>query len=266
MKQIPEAVASDRKYIVPAVERAILILRLLQHERDGLTNSEIAQQLSIPKSTAFTILETLRQYGLIQRDDDTGQFRLGMELFILGSTVIEHLDLRETARPILKELAAETDLTAHLGVLDSQEVVYVEKIESQARIKVSSRVGGRMGVHCTALGKAMLAHLPEREARRMLDGSVLPRRTPNTITAHELLQSELARTKDRGYAVDYEENEIGIRCLSAPVYNRHGEVTGAISVSGPRDQISSERIDQLAEKVVAASQNLSERLGYVAPE
>jgi IclR family transcriptional regulator, KDG regulon repressor len=266
MELATPAARSDRRYIVPAVERAILILQLLGREAGGLTISEIAQKLSIPKSTVFTILTTLHEHNMVEREEGSGRFGLGMELFTLGSIVLESLNPRSAGREILKQLAEETHLTAHLGIIDRDEVVYIEKIESQARIKVSSRLGGRMSLHCTALGKAMLSAMPETERALLLQGMRLSQQTPNTITSLPGLLEELQRVRERGYAMDDEENEPGIRCLAAPVYNHHGEVSYAISISGPLDQITAERIDELANEVVRAARELSWRLGYRSRE
>ncbi|HXV98265.1 MAG TPA: IclR family transcriptional regulator [Anaerolineae bacterium] len=252
-----------RKYVVPAVERAVIILQLLAQEPDGLTISQITQRLAVPKSTIFTILTTLKQYRLVERVEETGQFRLGMELFTLGSTVVERLNVRVAAYPTLKRLAQSTGLTTHLGIVDQGEVVYIEKIEGQGPIKISSAVGRRMGIHCTALGKSMLAQLPEAEFQLIFHDHDLPQRTPNTITSLEALRTDLARTRERGYAFDDEENELGIRCLGAPIINHQGEVACAISISGPRDRISIENIGALAQQVVVAAREISQNLGYV---
>lgn len=253
----------ERKYIVPAVERAIIILQLLAQEPEGLTISQITQRLAVPKSTIFTILTTLKQYRLVERVEETGQFRLGMELFTLGSTVVERLNVRSVAYPALKRLAQETGLTTHLGIMDQGEVIYIEKIEGRGPIKISSAVGRRMDVHCTALGKAMLAQLPEVELQLIFNDRALPQRTPNTITSWEALRTDLARTRERGYSFDDEENELGIRCLGAPVFNHQREIVCAMSMSGPRDRISIENIGALAEQVVEAAREVSQNLGYV---
>lgn len=255
---------SDRKYIVPAVERAILILQLLGQEPEGLTISQITQKISIAKSTVFTILTTLNLYGLVERVEETGQYQLGMELFTLGSSIIERLDVRSRAYPILKRLAQQTRLTTHLGIIDEDEVIYIEKIEGQGPIQISSAIGRRMGVHCTSLGKAILAQLPEEKLQIIFTRHKLLQRTPNTITSVQLLQEDLARTKERGYAFDDEENELGIRCLGAPVFNHRGEVMYAVSISGPRDRVSLDTIEQLAEKLRQAAHEISQAIGFVS--
>lgn len=257
-------VPSERKYIVPAVERAIIILQLLAQEPDGLTISQLTQRLVIPKSTIFTILNTLKQYRWVERVEETGQFRLGVELFTLGSTVVERLNVRSAAYPILKRLAQSTGLTTHLGIMDEGEVVYIEKLEGRGPIKISSAVGRRMGIHCTALGKAMLAQLPETEVQLILNDRALSPRTPNTMTSLEALRADLARTRERGYSFDDEENELGIRCLGAPIFNHHHEVVCALSISGPRDRISIESIEALARQVAEAAREASQNLGYVS--
>jgi IclR family acetate operon transcriptional repressor len=253
---------SERKYIVPAVERAVIILQLLAQEPDGLTISQITHRLAVPKSTVFTILTTLKQYRLVERVEETGQFRLGMALFTLGSTAVERLNVRAIAYPVLKRLAEQTGLTTHLGIIDQGEVIYIEKIEGHGPIKISSAVGRRMGVHCTALGKAMLARLPQSELQLILDGRDLPQRTPNTLNSAELLWADLARTRERGYSFDDEENELGIRCLGAAIYNHRREVAYAISASGPRDRITPDNIDELARQVMVAAHEISRNLGY----
>lgn len=255
---------TERKYIVPAVERAILILQLLGQEPEGLTISQITKRISIAKSTVFTILTTLNIYGMVERVEDTGRYQLGIELFTLGSSVLERLDVRSRAYPILKRLAQNTQLTTHLGIIDETEVVYIEKIEGQGPIQIQSAVGRRMGVHCTSLGKAILAQWPEEKLQAILAGYTLVQRTPNTITSIPLLQENLARTKERGYAFDDEENELGIRCLGAPIFNHRKEVLYAVSISGPRDRVSLDSVEQLAEKLKQAAQEISQTIGYVS--
>lgn len=252
----------ERKYVVPAVERAVIILQLLAQEPDGLTISQITQRLAVSKSTIFTILTTLRQYRLVERVEESGRFRLGMELFTLGSTVVERLNVRSAAYPSLKRLAQSSGLTTHLGIMDQGEVVYIEKIDGQGPIKISSAVGRRMDVHCTALGKSMLAYLPEAEVELIFNGRKLLQRTPNTITSLEVLRADLARTRERGYAFDDEENELSIRCLGAPIFSHRGEVACAISISGPRDRICIENIGPVARQVVEAAREISQNLGH----
>lgn len=264
MSNLP--LVSDRKYIVPAVERAILILQLLGQEPEGLTIAQITQEISIAKSTVFTILTTLNLYGLVERVEETGRYQLGMGLFTLGSSVIERLDVRSRAYPILKSLAQQTRLTTHLGIIDEDEVIYIEKIEGQGPIKISSAVGRRMGVHCTALGKAILAQLPLEKLHSIFTGRQLPQRTPNTITSVQLLQVDLVKTKERGYSFDDEENELGIRCLGAPIFNHRAEVMHAVSISGPRDRVSLDTIELLAEKLKQAAQEISQAVGFVSDD
>jgi DNA-binding IclR family transcriptional regulator len=253
---------SQRKYIVPAVERAIQILQLLNQEPEGLTISQISQALALHKSTVFTILNTLSLYRLVERTEDTGRYQLGMALFTLGSQVVERLNIRTVADPILKQLVRQTGLTVHLGILDEGEVVYIEKLEGNGPIKVSSRVGHRVGLHCTALGKAILAHLSEAERRQQLARQSLLKRTSNTITSLEMLQADLERSKAQGFSFDDEENEPGIRCLGAPVYNYRQEVVCALSLSGPRDLISRSCREKLAKQLKQAALEISQALGF----
>ncbi len=255
---------NNRKYIVPAVEKAILILQLLGSNSEGLTVSQISQQLSISKSTVFTILATLKEYRMVERTEGSGVYYLGIELFTLGSLVIERLDIRATALPILKDLAQQTGFTTHLGIIDEGEVVYIEKIEGRGPIQISSAVGRRMNTHCTSLGKAILSHLSEEELLSHLGEQQLSQRTPNTMTSVQLLREDLSRTRERGYSFDDEENEVGIRCLGAPVFNHRGQVVYAVSISGPRDRVTLDTIEPLAEKLKQAASELSQAIGFVS--
>jgi len=256
----------DRNYIVPAVERAIMMLQLLGQNPDGLTISQIAEETSIAKSTVFTILTTMHIYGLVEKNEDNGLFQLGIELFTLGSSVIERLDIRSSAYPILKQLAEQTGLTTHLGMIDQGEVIYIEKIKGQGPIQISSAIGRRMGVHCTSLGKAILSQAPEDTVHDILADYELTQRTHNTITSLPLLQESLLRTKERGYSLDDEENELGIRCLGAPIFNHRGEVLYAVSISGTRDKVSMDTMDQLADELKHAARQISQAIGFVYPE
>jgi len=236
---------------------------LLGQESEGLTISQIAEKTSISKSTVFTILTTLHSYGMVERIEDTGRYQLGIELFTLGSRVLKRFDVRSRAYPILKRLALETQLATHLGIIDGNEVVYIEKIEGQGPIQIQSGIGWRMDVHCTSLGKAILSQWPQEKIQAILTDHKLLQRTPNTVTSVPLLLEDMSRTKDRGYAIDDEENELGIRCLGAPIFNHRGEVLYAVSISGPRDKVSLNSIEQFTEKLKQAAQEISQTIGYV---
>ena len=250
------------RYIVPALERAILILRLLASSPTGQTLTDIGGELEIPKSSAFTLLSTLQYYNMVQRNPD-GTFELGMSLFSLGSAAVGRLGIQNFAHPILIQLVEETNLAAHVAVLNTNKIVYINKVESLDAFTISSRLGAQMGVHCTALGKAIMAYLSESERNLILDQLVFMKRTENTITSIIEFQKELSRVRDCRFAIDDEENEVGIRCMAVPVFNHLGKVIAAISISGPEKQLSSQNQENLKEKIFQSAIALSTRLGFL---
>lgn len=254
--------SSKGKYFVPAIGRAIAILDTLAQERNGLNMIQISKKLKIPFSSTSSLLYTLERIGFIQKEELTGKYRLGLKLLGLGSIVLNDLKLRDEALPLLKELVDKIGVTAHLAVLDKGEAVYIEKVESDSFVRLSSYIGRRMPVHCTGVGKALLAYLPEVELKQIISERGLARRTPYTITSIRKLKEELERTRRRGYSLDDEEDELGIRCIGAPIFNHEGNVIASISIAGTVMQIPKDKITQLGQVVKETAQRISARLGY----
>lgn len=246
-----------------AVERAGRLLRAMGTGRPsrGLGLAELALQTRLHKTTALRLLNGLEHVGLVDRGDD-GRFHIGLGLVELASAYLEDLDLVEEARPMLEQLAAETGETVHLGVLDGAEIVYVDKCESSQSLRMVSRIGSRNPAHCTAIGKAMLAYAAQTFLLQLLEAG-FDRRTPNTIVDLDSLRVQLAEIRARGYAVDREENKLGICCVGAEVRDRKGRVVGAISVSGPSVRILEERLPAIGIAVRRAADIVSKRLGYM---
>jgi len=253
---------AGQKYLVPSINRAIAILTILADTEGGLSLSEVAEKLNVPKSSIFNLLNTLLIHNFVNRDQSTNKYSLGMELFHLGSFVVEQMDIRRIAAPMMHQLVQKTGLTTNLGVMDRGEIVYIDKIECPGPIKIRTRVGSRMGVHCTALGKAILAFLPGDERLQVLKEIPLQKKTTNTLVVKEQLLTELELTRERGYALDFEENELNVRCLASPVLNHEGRVVCAISISGVMAQVDQESIPQLVEPLLLAAHALSAKLGY----
>lgn len=226
--------------------------------RKSLT--QIANHLNVSKSTAHRYLTTLEGLGVVQRDERE-TYRLGLRLVELAGAVLADHDLRREAEPELEALAQSTKETAHLAVPSGNEVFYLAKVDSPHAIRMFSRIGSRMPMHCTALGQSILAHLPEERVREVLSEG-LPRRTPNTITDPVALRANLELVRQRGFAIDEEENEAGVRCVGAPVFDLAGAVVGAISISGPTMRITPEVALAIAPAVMQAARAVSLRLGY----
>ena len=245
-----------------SVERALSILEAVGQRPGGLTNSEISRKLGIPKSSASYVLRVLERRGYLHRDAESSRYRLGFAVLSLARSVDEGLDVREAALPVLRQLADRCRLTAHLGVLDQGEAVYVDKAEVPGLIKMGTFPGRRTDAHSTSIGKAIIAHLAELEVEAIARERGLARRTPKTITSLARLKRDLELVRGRGYAFDDEENNLGVRCVAAPVFDAAGRVVASINVAGPTAQLGDEALPKIAEAVKEAARRISQKLGY----
>ena len=243
-----------------AVERALAILEATANRSDGLTNSEISRTLAIPKSSASYILRVLERRGYLRRNPENGKYRLGLKVLGLGRDVLAGLDTGKIALPVLRWLAERTQLTVHLAVLDHGEAVYVEKMDAPGFIKMDTWVGKRMSVHSTSVGKVLVAHLPKDEIEHILREQGLKKRTPKTITSLSRFLAELERVRAQGYAVDDEENSLGVRCLGAPVFDSLGQVEAAVGLSGTILQVNDSSLAKLEALVKEAARKISRQL------
>lgn len=247
--------------MVHTVQKSIQILALLAENTD-LALTEIARMLSLPKSSVHGILETLCLEKVVERDTETGKYHLGVRLVELGNRARLELDICRIAAPFLQGLNQEFDETVHLTVLDRDEVLYVDCIESQRRLRTYSVIGIRAPLYCTSVGKAILAFQTDDEILRILREKGLQRFTDRTIDTEEKFLAEVIRIRSLGYAVDDMEHEEHLRCVGAPIRDARGGVFAALSLSGPAERNTCERIRAIAPSVVRAGQEISRRLGY----
>ncbi len=246
---------------VQSVDKALRILELLEESPDGLILTDISRMLQVPKSTTFKILTTLLSRGYLCRADGSRRYSLGIRLFELGHQALGHVKEREGIHLLLQELSSKFNETAHFSVLRGSDVLYLDKVESRASLRMVTAVGTRRPAHCTATGKALLAWLTEPDIRSIMSGEMTAF-TPRTITDVERLLEDLACVRERGYAIDYEENEPGIVCIGAPVTSPDGNVVAAISVSGPTVRIGMEEVPIVAEAVVDTARRVSRSYGH----
>lgn len=249
-------------YQVQVLDRALAILDLLSVEGPDLSLGEVSDKLELHKSTVHRLIMVLERHKLIERNSVNGRYRLGLKLFELGTRAVSQLDLRERARPVLERLVLETSETVHLGILDDTEVLYLDKVEPARSVRMSSSVGRRNPAYCTAMGKSILAYLTEAQVEAIVRKQGLKAMTANTITSLLELKAELAGIRERGYAVDNEEIEEGVRCVGCVVRDFSGGPVAAISVSAPAFRISREKAKNLSRPVIAAANTLSAELGY----
>lgn len=256
--------------LVQTIERVSFILDRVGQNPQGMSIRDLSADLNLPKGTVHRILSSLAYFGYIRQEPETKTYFLGLKLMELNTLLAAQLDLRKVAEPILGELAERTKMTAHMVILDRGEVVYIEKIEARqpaGGLKMASRVGSRNPVHSSAVGKVILSGLPEGAVDALIREKGLPRRTANTITDPEQFKEHLAAVRSQGYAVDDEENEQGIRCLAAPVFDGKRRVVAAISVSGPAFQMTKKvLLDVMKRDVMASADEISRRLGFPGGE
>jgi DNA-binding IclR family transcriptional regulator len=248
------------------VESADRVLRVLEafapNERDA-SLADIAERVGLPKSSVHRLLVTLIGHGFVERDAGTRRYRLGVRLFELGSAAIHERGLHNAAHPVLEELSLRTSETCHLAVLSGTEAVYVYKVDGASSMTMSSRVGGRAPCHATSIGKVLAAWASD-DLFRQLRSHGMQRFTDSTITTASALEAELERVRGRGYALDLEELEEGLRCIAAPVREQSGRVVAALGIAGPRRRFEDEHLASLVPIVVEAAAALSRNLGYVS--
>ena len=252
--------------LVQTIERVSAILETLGQSPKGTSIRDLSAKLHLPKGTTHRLLASLQYFGYVRQDSVTKNYLLGFKLVELGQLLLSQIDLRKEAEPFLRDLAERTRETVHLVFLDRHEIVYIDKVESDhdgSGLRMASRVGLRNPAHSCAVGKVLLAHLPEEEVELLFREKGLSKRTANTITRLGELKEHLRQVRLQGYAVDDEENEKGIRCVAATIYNEGGKVLAAVSVSGPAFRVTKRLIQgSLKREVMETAQRISEKLGF----
>jgi len=249
-------------YKLQALDRAFAVLDLLGESEIPLGLAQVAGALQLHKSTAHRFLMVLERHRMVERTT-TGKFRLGLRLFDLGNRAIEQYDLRERAQPHLKRLVAETEETAHLCILEHSHIIYLDKLEPARSVRMFSRVGASNPVNSTAVGKAILAFTSPERVEEILSKTRYERFTAKTIVTREVLLREVERTRRRGYAVDDEEREEGVRCVAVPILDANAMAVAAISVSGPSFRVTSQKLPTIANRLMACARAVSIDMGYV---
>ncbi|HTV03438.1 MAG TPA: IclR family transcriptional regulator [Luteitalea sp.] len=248
---------------VPALQRGLAILERIARSRRGLTFAQLTRYFEdVPKSSVHTLVLTLEREGYLQREDATGRYVTGSKLVHIAGVTLDSVVLRERATPLLRALVADTRMTAHLAVLERDEVTIVAKVDRPGTHRIATWVGKRMDAHCTSLGKCLIAHIPEEDVDRLIADRGLLRHNEYTIVSPARLKQELTRVRTLGYALDDQEEELGGRCVGAPVWNRDGRIVAAVSISGNTDRITADTLDDFVRRVRQTAEAISSELGY----
>jgi DNA-binding IclR family transcriptional regulator len=246
-----------------STSRLFQIIEFMASSNDWVSVRTMARELHISAATAYRALDSLKSIGYVLQDPHDSRYQLSLKIAWVSAQVLENVQLRQIARPFLQHLTSVTNETTHLAVLEGTEFVYIDKVDNTQAVRMRSRVGQRGQLHCTAAGKSMLAFLPQSEVVPILKRLKFQPVTQNTITDAKKFQEHLAKVRQIGYAVDDEENEVGIRCIGSPIYDHAGRLSGALSISGWTITMTRERVPQLAPELLLTCRHISNALGFI---
>jgi DNA-binding IclR family transcriptional regulator len=249
-------------YKLQALDRAFAILDLLGDSSSPMGLGDVAEGLGLHKSTAHRFLMVLEQHRMVDRTL-SGKFRLGLRLFDYRNRAIEQYDLRECAQRHLKKLVQAVEETAHLCVLENMHMVYIDKLEPARSVRLISRVGASSPIHCTAVGKAILAQMSVEASTDIIKRLRLGRFTRKTLTTRDALMQEITRTRRRGYAVDDEEREEGVRCAAVAIKDASGNPLAAVSISGPAFRVTGRKLMFGVEKLMECARGIRMEMGQL---
>lgn len=245
-----------------SLDRGLEILEILAFTKKPMGVTELSEWLDVDKASIYRTLATLEAHNMVEQDPETKKYSLGLKLIELSGSLLNRLELRVRAKPFLKELCERTGESAHLTTFVNNSIVYIDKEETSGRISVKTEIGMEAPMHCTATGKAVAAFLPEEKIDELIRTKGLTPYTPKTITSPEMLKAHFARIREKGYALDDEEFDIGVRCIGAPVRNFKGKVIGSVGISGSIVTMTLENIQKHIPVVLEVSRKISSAIGY----
>lgn len=248
--------------MINSVRKAIHIMNMFSAAEPRLTVTEISRRLNMPKSTVHSLLNTLLVDGFIEKVEGES-YALGTAVIVLTQRVRVNVELRDRAAPYLRQLADQCGESVYLTIRDGDYVLYIYAIESSRRLIARTAVGDRAHLHCTGVGKAILAELPTNQVEAIVERVGLPSITKHTITTLAQLQTILAQTRERGYSFDNQENELGNFCIGAALYDGTGQVIGACSVAGTDPEIIGQRAPEMSENLLRTALAISRNMGYI---
>ena len=248
--------------LTQSVTRALAILSCFSDEEPELRVIDFTRKLALTQSNVSRLLNTMVSIGYVVRDESTGYYRLGPEIVSLGSIALNNYEIRKQAMPELYELEKRSGLDSNLAVIEGDSIFYLAHVDSYDSPRMYTFVGHRNPLHCTAIGKVLLAHLPLTEARAHLN-KPLHAYTENTITEPEQIEKHLEAIKKQGYAMEWEELKLGRACIAAPIFDRTGKVAAGISVSGVVSKFKPEQVEVLKDILIEMANRISMRMGFI---
>jgi IclR family acetate operon transcriptional repressor len=246
---------------VQSLTRGLSILDVLARAEGGLTLTDVTQRVGLPASTVHRLLATLEKTGYVYQAGDLGLWYVGLQAFTVGSAFLANRDFVAQSHPYMRRLMEQAGETANLAILDDNEAVFIDQVQCRETMRTIVRLGSRVPLHASGVGKAIFATLSDEAIETILEMKGLPRITEHTITAPETMRASLRVIRQRGFSFDDEEHLPGTRCVAAPIYDEHAEPLGAISVAGPSARLPDERIRQLGPLVARIAEEITRKLG-----
>lgn len=247
---------------VQSIDRAFDIIEVLSEENNGLGVTEIANRIGLHKSTAHRIITTMANRGYLNKNE-SGNYQIGLKLIESVSCYINSLELQTEARPYIAKITGELGLTSHLGVLDGDQVVYIEKMDVFSNVRMYSQIGLHVHSYSCSLGKCLLSNYSAADLKKIMCNCSFTRFTDKTISSLDELIVDLDLVRKRGWSIDDEESEVGHRCVGAPIYDYRGDIIAAISASGPTSILTEVRIESVAAYLKEQAMEISKSMGYV---
>ncbi|GIJ34516.1 IclR family transcriptional regulator [Verrucosispora sp. WMMD703] len=258
----PDDGPAPRESGTQALDRALSVLLAFRGTDTERKVSDVSRELGLHKSTASRLFRALADAGFLHRNEENGNYRLGVTVFELGARYLAGLDLHGVARPLVHRLAEEEGESVNLSVLEGLDAISIHVVQGTRNLQLVSRLGRRIPLWCSAAGKALLIDQDDAQLRATLATAPFTALTGNTITDLDTFVSRMATVRQQGWALNDQESEEGLRVVAAPVRDRHGRVTGAISVSGPIFRLDEPRVAELAAAACRTADELSRQLGY----
>ena len=262
MKTFEDSPIPATAYTVKSLVKALNILEVLTDEEPPYTLTQLSRRLHLHVSTVHRLLVNLVRRGFVEADTVSGGYQLSYRVLRMGLRVLERLDFRRAAQSLLRDLSLRTKETVHLAILQEARVISIEKFDSPQPVGLDARLGGVMPLHCSGVGKTLLAFQSEDLLNQIVRSPGLTRMTAHTITGLPQLRKELERIREQGYAFDQEEAVDGLCCVAAPVFDHTGKIVAAFSVAAPAMRLTPARVPEIAQLVRETSQQISYRIGY----
>ena len=261
----PRSIWNDKPVAtVQALDRAMTLLTALAAE-DKITLTELSLRVGMSPSTAHRLLTTLQQHGVTDFDETTQNWMVGVEAFRIGASFARRTQVAEAGREVMRALMTDTGETANMGIADQGDVVFISQVETSNPIRAFFRPGTRAHMHASGIGKALMAEFSRADVEKIMQRKGLPAFTPKTLVASERLLADLATIRERRWSLDDEENNLGMRCLAAAIFNEFGEPVAGVSISGPTVRLEDERLAELGPRVRRAAEEITALIGGTVP-